>query len=254
MKLHILSIFTLFATCCQAVIVSSGDTVIAQIATGGGWKTSIQLVNMGTKPAQFTINFYNDAGTAQMLTIVDAGRMTSVSGTLAVGASRTIEIEETTGLTIQGWGLLQTADPIGGQVILRQRIAGLPDSEGAVPLSSQSDRHFFMPFDQLNNAVTGYALANTSPGAQQAMIIFRDESGVELRRATINFPAFSHQAFSLKQFPELDGKRGYAEVTVPFTGLPASITTSIAMMALRFAPNSQFTTFFPLILQSDKPF
>src|SRR5207249_1997379 len=115
-------------------------------------------------------------------------------------------------------------------------------------------RHFFMPFDQTNNAVTAYALANTSPGTQQALITFRDESGVELRRAAITFGAFTHQAFSLKQFPELDGKRGYAEVSVPFTGFPAAITTSVAVMALRFNANGQFSTFYPLILQSERQF
>ena len=161
---------------------------------------------------------------------------------------------ETGNNTVQGWGLLQTTDPIGGQVILRQRVAGSPDFEGAVPLSSQSDRHYFLPFDQSNGAITGYALANTSPGTQQALIIFHDENGAELRRATLNFGGLAHQAFSLSQFTELDGKRGYAEITVPFTGLPAAITTSIAAMALRFNPNAPFTTFFPLILQSEKPF
>jgi hypothetical protein len=133
-------------------------------------------------------------------------------------------------------------------------VPGSPDFEGAVPLSSQSDRRFFLPFDQTNNAVTAYALANTSSGTQQALVIFRDEGGNELRRATINFGGLAHQAFTLAQFPELAGKRGYAEVTVPFTGLPATIITSVAAMALRFNPNGQFTTFFPLILQSDKPF
>jgi hypothetical protein len=254
MKLQILSMLTLFVTCCKAVTVSAGDTVIAQIATGGTWKTSIQLINMGARPAQYTINFYNDLGTTLTLTIVGSGRVTSLNGTLAVGASRTIEIEEPGNAIVQGWGWMQTPDSIGGQVLLRQRVPGLPDFEGAVPLSSQSDRHFFIPFDQTNNAVTAYALANTSSGTQQALLTFRDESGNELRRATINFGGLTHQAFTLRQFAELDGKRGYAEVTVPFTGLPAAITTSVAVMALRFNPNGQFTTFFPLILQADKPF
>jgi trimeric autotransporter adhesin len=253
MKLQIFSILTLLGTC-KAVTVSPGDTVIAQIATGGTWKTSIQLINMGTKPAQYTISFYDDLGAAQPLTIVGSGRSTSVNGALAVGASRTIEIEEPGNNVIQGWGWMQTTDSIGGQVVFRQRVPGSPDFEGAVPLSSQSDRHFFMPFDQTNGAISAYAMANTSPGTQQVFITFRDESGNELRRATINFGGLSHQALTLKQFPELDGRRGYAEVTVPFTGVPAGIDTSVAIMGLRFNPNGQFSTSFPLILQSDKPF
>jgi len=253
MKLEIVCIFTFFATCCEAVTVSAGDTVITQIASGGTWKTSIQLINMGTRPAQYTINFYDDLGVTHAFTIVGGGRTSSVNGTIAVGASRTIEIEESGNATIQGWGLMQTSDSLGGQVILRQRLPGL-DLEGAVPISAQSDRHVFMPFDQTNNAVTAFAMANTSPGTQQAFVIFRDETGSELRRATITFAGLAHQAFTLKQFTELDGKRGYAEIMVPFTGLPAAITTSVATMALRFNANGSFTTFYPLILQSDKQF
>jgi hypothetical protein len=253
MKLGIVCIFTFFATCCEAVTVSAGDTVIAQIASGGAWKTSIQLINMGTRPAQYTINFYDDLGAAFAFTMVGGGRASSVSGTIAVGASRTIEIEDAGNTTLQGWGFMQTSDPLGGQVILRQRLLGL-DFEGAVPIGSQSDRHYFMPFDQTNNAVTAYAMANTSSGTQQALLVFRDETGSELRRAAITFGGLAHQAFTLKQFTELDGKRGYAEIMVPFTGLPAAITTSIGTMALRFNATGSFTTLYPLILQSERQF
>jgi len=231
-----------------------GDTVIAQIATGGSWKTTIQLINMGTKPAQYTISFYDDTGSPLMLPLGGSGRVTSVSGQLSAGASRSIESDDTGSIVIQGWGWLQTSDSIGGQVILRQHVAGVPDFEGVTPLTSQSDRHFFMPFDQTNNFATGYAMANTSPGNQLMSIIFRDESGTELRRATLSFNGLSHQAFSLNQFPELAAKRGYAEISVPFTGPPAGIQTSIAVMGLRFNPTGAFTTLFPLILQAEKTF
>jgi len=145
MKVQLLT-FMLLATYCKAVTVSAGDTVIAQIATGGMWKTSIHLINMGSRPAQYTINFYDDLGGAQTFTVAGSGRITSISGALAVGGSRTIEIEEPGDNTLQGWGWMQTTDQIGGQVLLRRRVAGFPDFEGAVPLSSQSDRHFFFFF------------------------------------------------------------------------------------------------------------
>ena len=66
MKLQIVSILTFLVTC-KAVTVSPSDTVIAQIATGGPWKTSIELVNLGTKPALYTVNFYDDSGAAPTL-------------------------------------------------------------------------------------------------------------------------------------------------------------------------------------------
>jgi hypothetical protein len=253
MKLHNLCIFTFLVTCCEAVTVSNGDTVIAQIASGGTWKTTIQLVNMGNRAATFTINFYDDLGGAQMFTVANAGRVSSITGTIAIGGSRTIEIEEPGNVGLQGWGLMKTEDSIGGQVLLRQRVPG-SDFEGAVPLSSQSDRHYYIPFDQTNNAITAYAMANTSPGTQRALITFRDENGVELRRATLTFAGLAHQTLSLIQFPELDGKRGFAEITVPFMNEPAAITTSVAAMALRFNANGPFTTFYPLILLSERMF
>jgi hypothetical protein len=243
-----------FAVCAQGVSVSPTDTVIAQIASGGSWKTTIQLVNLGTKQALFTIIFYDDTGAPAQFNIVGGGRATSVSGSLAVGGARIIEIEDTSNNTLQGWGLMQTTDSIGGQVILRQRVPGQPDFEGAVPIASQSDRHYFIPFDQSSGFITGYALANTSPATQQMLMTFRDETGAELRRATLNFPGLAHQVFALGQFPELSGKRGYTEVTVPFTGGQTAIIQSVAAMALRFNPTGPFTTVFPVVSQSDRTF
>jgi hypothetical protein len=54
---------------------------IPHVADGGGWKTSITLVNCDAGPASFTLNFWSDGGDMQ----------SGVTGTLADGGTQTIE-------------------------------------------------------------------------------------------------------------------------------------------------------------------
>jgi hypothetical protein len=58
--------------------VTSAQKITAHIASGGGWKTTFLLVNTGTAPAQFTLDFFADNGTAVALPL-DTGGMRDYS-------------------------------------------------------------------------------------------------------------------------------------------------------------------------------
>ena len=67
------------------LLVTGGSTpganqTISHIAYGGGWQTSIVLVNLDSVPAQYTVNFWDDTGT---LTTVPLGAGSASAGTIS---------------------------------------------------------------------------------------------------------------------------------------------------------------------------
>jgi len=73
--------------------VPAGDKTISHIADGGGWKTTIILVNTDSQPAPFTIRFRGDNGSALRLSLGADGRVTTLTGTIAPGGSRTLQTD-----------------------------------------------------------------------------------------------------------------------------------------------------------------
>src|SRR5262249_29907000 len=67
--------------------------VISHIANGARWKTTVILVNTDSVPAPFTVNFWKDDGSPFTVTLVDGRSLASVSDTIPVGGSRTIETD-----------------------------------------------------------------------------------------------------------------------------------------------------------------
>ena len=63
---------------------------------GAGWRTTITLVNLDTVPASYTLRFYSNEGTLALPFDGETGRLESLSGTIAVGGSRTITTTGTT--------------------------------------------------------------------------------------------------------------------------------------------------------------
>src|ERR1017187_3197674 len=60
--------------------VPVGGKTITHIADGQGWNTSVVLVNTDTVPANFTITFRNDAGTALTLPLGPDGNLSQLTG------------------------------------------------------------------------------------------------------------------------------------------------------------------------------
>src|SRR5215470_14272686 len=65
-----------------------GEGIVTHLADGGGWRTTIYVMNLSQKhSASYVLNFYDDNGNPLSLTFDDIGRGNQVKGTLAIAGS-----------------------------------------------------------------------------------------------------------------------------------------------------------------------
>jgi hypothetical protein len=216
-------------------IISSGSPqVFSQVVDGGVWKTTITLLNLGTGPAGFTLNFYGDDGLPLALS-TNLGQASIFSGGIAPGGSTVIETLGTAPTLSQGWGLLKpdAGAVISGSAVFRERLPGLPDLEASVPGDGGSTHRVALPFDHIA-AANGIALVN--PGSFfpiSVFVVFRDESGAPLVQDSFQLAPLTHQAITMTQkYPQTIGHRGTMEIST--TGF------QINVLGLRFVSDPRF--------------
>jgi hypothetical protein len=194
--------------------VSALPKLIAHLASGGGWKTTFLLVNAGAVAAQFTLDFFSDAGSPLSLPLDGIGTVATLTDTIPPGGLRVVKATNT-GALVTGWARLTVTGPISGTAIFGLETAGQADSEAAVPLVSQGGLHLFMPFDYSTGYSTGIAFADPNATAATVTVTFFDEAGNILSTAApVHVPALGHVSKVLSElFPGIAGKRGTVSLT-----------------------------------------
>ncbi len=227
---------TLPVTLNVATAPPPGRQVLSQIADGQGWKTTITLVNLDTVPATFTLNFFAGDGSILRLPIEgETGRLESITRIIPVGGSRTIVTAGTDNALSQGWAELSSSQQVSGLGVFRQRVAGRPDQEAGVPVTTPASR-FVLPYDNTQGFVSSMALVNTNGSLSRAISATpREEAGNTLLGDSVNLPARGHTAFEMAQrFPSMSGRRGSAEFV--------SAGADFSALGLRFNPGGAFTS------------
>lgn len=191
--------------------------IIAHLANGQGWKTTILLVNTDTQPQPFSLSFWSSQGAPLVLPMGSDGTASSVSGTIQPGQLRMIQTDGSGDALAEGWASFGAADAVGGTVIFTAQSTGQPPSEAAVPLSSTGNTKLFVPFDQTVKQfsfATGVALANPASTDATVSVTFTDEFGQTIPvSGQILVPAYGHYAAVLGDvFPQIRGKRGVVQL------------------------------------------
>lgn len=225
----------------NAITASPNDVVIAHVAEGGQWSTSITLINLSAAPVSYTLRFYSDSGAPLTLPLVGGTPSSLVSGNLNVSGSHIIQTAGLPGATLQGWAQLTASSLIGGFAVFKSHLAGQTDSEAVVPFSSKFDHRFVLAFDNTNGYVIGGALVNASAFETVTVVAtMRDEAGAMIgNQSVFTMAPMSHMAFSFpQQFASTTNKKGTAEFS----------TTSVNLsgLGLRFSPAGPFTSFHAL--------
>ncbi|HEY2843023.1 MAG TPA: hypothetical protein VGJ09_05205 [Bryobacteraceae bacterium] len=146
---------------------------ISHIAYGGGWQTSIVLVNLDNVAAQYSINFWNEDGT---LAVVPLAAGSTAGGTIQPQFSQTIETAALpTDLLREGWAEVVSNQQIGGTAIFRETKS---NQEAAVPLLNTGSIKLLIPFDVGGPFALGIGIANPSQDTDaQISLIMRTEQG-----------------------------------------------------------------------------
>jgi hypothetical protein len=218
-----------------------GNRIVTHLADGGGWKTSITLMNLSqTKPAVFTLTVYGDNGKPQSFPFEGIGRLSTVIGTLAVGGSTVIKTTGTDAAIGQGWAQLDfsgTTDSVGGFAVF----SNSNGNEAAVPFESTIGENPTLSFDNTNGFGMGVALANSDVSTMTINATFKDGSGAMLGTSQFTMAPMAHTSFIFsQQWPFTAGKQGSVYFQCSDTFGPNAF--GLAVLGLRFTPQGAFTS------------
>ena len=210
-------------------------------AGGGGWESTITLINVFESNIGYRLSFYAANGQPALVSYrTPDGRVTAattIQGDLGDDSSVVFVIIDA-GALQTGWARLDYdgESRIGGVLAFRQRVAGRPDFESSVMLTREDETPVYLPFDNTLGAVTSLAITHPSfSDNTDLQLRFWDSSGREITTRNITLSAGTTTAFSIPdQFPELAGHSGQLRIQ----GSSGSLST----LALRFNSSGSFST------------
>lgn len=212
-----------------------------QLASGGGWNTTLSLLNLSSATAQAQLNFYGNDGSSLSLpmTLPQSSSAsdrtgTTFSQTVNAGSLLLLNTTGTIGSASQtGWAQLSSDGAIGGYAIFKDTLSG---QEAVVNLESRNASSYLLPFDNTSGTATGVAVANVAISAANIPVSIRDDSGRVIASTTLPLNASGHNSFMLAdQYAVTAGKRGTVEFDTPTNG-------QISVLGLRAKSSGSVTT------------
>jgi hypothetical protein len=215
---------------------------IAQIASAGGWDTSLTLVNLGRTDGEAQLNFFGNDGSTPLLPFTlpqqpALGGVFRATFDETLGAKGTLVLDTTgpaSGTSATGSAQLLTSGDFGGFAIL----TNTPTGQAAVaPLETRKASSYLLPFDNTGGVSTGVAIANLAPTGAKVNVVIRNDAGAQIGTGSINLAAQGHSSFMLPDatygFPATAAVRGTVEFDTPPGG-------QISVLGLRVntIPNS----------------
>lgn len=211
--------------------MTAGQFVLPQFVFGGGWYTALYFTNLKATQASFTVNFNGDNGSA--INVPSLGG-SFINLNIPAGGSVRIEAPNT-GALVQGYASMTLPEGVTGYGVFRQSVQGTQDQEAVVPLANAGSTSASLTFDD-TNFTTAAGIVNPSSVATTVTITAKSPNGGTLGTGTIQLPARSKTAVSLRTIPGLSsigGNRGSVTFTVT--------TGNVAVLGLRFF-GSAFTS------------
>jgi hypothetical protein len=212
---------------------------LAQIASGGGWVTTITLINLSASSVPARIEFHDDNGQPLRLRLDypqsgESSITSSEDPVIPPNGSVVIETGARTPATVVGWAHVESRLPLGGYAIFRFTSPGLPPSEGTVSLDASEQSSLVIPYDNTNGYVTGLAFVNQSSSLAGITLTLFDDNGVQLSTFPGGIAALGHASLFVKEiFPISANRRGI--IRLQSSGV-------IAAVGLRFSPSGTFTS------------
>ena len=224
------------------------SAVLGHLAAGGGWDTTLTLINSSAAAVTVRINFLAEDGSALSvpLNVTQQNVSQPAAGStldmvLAANATAVIAIASQSPSTAVGWADVLSSAPLSGFAMFRQTARAGQVSEGSAPLQAQFPAAMMLPYDNAGGAVMGIAIVNLSPAAAALTATIWDDNGNRMGTQVIPLAGSGHASFALPdQLPLTVGRRGILQLQSP-------ASEGIAALGLRFSPSSSFTSI-PAIL------
>lgn len=220
----------------------------AQIADGGGWVTSVTLINNDVVSAGGALKFYTQAGQPRTITM---NSVTASQFDVTIPVKGSVRYRSSgSGPTSSGWASFETSANVQGVAVFELRAPGTiqntPAQAAAGVIGTTSGKKFVLPVEAGAISITALAVANTTGAPITVQIRLLDESGIE--KANVLPPDLS-PLMGLSQFS------GFVSSLFPglqlfgndFRGtLVAEILGSGTFMATGLGFSSDFKTFWAI--------
>jgi hypothetical protein len=217
---------------------------VSQIASGGGWKTTLTLFNPSSGQGQVSVLFCADDGSPLSLPLVvtqggarQAGTSSEVGRTIQLLAVLVIESEAPAGSSVlTGWAEVISPTRVTGSAIFSQQGQDGRSVEAIVPLDYSALPSVVVAFDNRAGAATGVALVNPTDSQVNLIVRSRNENGIELDQSRLMLPPRGHTAFVIgERVPSIAGQQGTIEFLSP-------IAAQLTGLGLRFGAIGGFTS------------
>jgi hypothetical protein len=198
---------------------------IAQVASGGGWDTTLTLVNTGAVPAEAQLNIFADNSGSLSLPLtflqvpLQAGPLivSTLQQILSANALLVVDSQQCGTATAHiGSAQLLTTGNIGGFAVSDYAPTG---QEAVVPLETRNAPSYLLAFDNTGVLATGAAVVNIGTQAANIPVVIRDDTAAKIGTGTIALAAQGHTSFMLTaNYSVTAGKRGTIEFDTPPAG------------------------------------
>lgn len=192
----------------------------SQIASGGGWKTTLTLINMASGSNSVKFAFRMDDGRPLTLPLAITQRgasenatASSLDRTLDAGATLLVESEApVSAAPLVGWAEVNSSQPVAGFAIFRQRSRDGRDAEGTAALETTRGSRLLLPFDNSAGFATAVAIVNLTGDAATINATIRDDNGAQIDSQPFALTGMGHTSFAIgERFPITNGRRGSIE-------------------------------------------
>ena len=219
---------------------------MAHLASGGGWDTTLTLVNTSPSAGEALLDFFGNEGSPLQLPftfpqITSSGppNASTLDQTLNANSVLVIDSQQPGNPNANiGSAQLLTSGNVGGFAIFKYIPTG---QEAVVPLETRKAPSYLLAFDNTGALGTGVAIANIATQPAGIPVVIRDDTGAQIGADTIELAAQGHTSFMLSaNYAVTAGKRGTVELHTPPSG-------QISALGLR-ANGSALTTL-PVLAQ-----
>lgn len=214
--------------------------VISHIADGGGWQSAFIITNLTGRPVPYAVSFTQTDG--MPLNVSGIGNFAA-----ATLAPRGVAFLTSAGAgnLVTGWGRLIGGNDLSVTTTFIWKNANPGgDQQGSVPGDAEGDTSIAVPFDDTGGALSGVAVANTSPSPVSVLAVAYDEAGRILAvDSSIVLTGYGQTSFIFAQrpgFAPLANRKGLLRLFAIHGGQPPY--TGLNGLLLKFLPNGAFTT------------
>jgi hypothetical protein len=181
----------------------------SHLAVGGGWQTTLTLVNYSPQPVTCVTNFYSDIGTPLSVSF-SQGSVSTRTDTLQAGQSIHDQTTGSPPSVTPGWAQATCTGPVSASVLYRLYQAGMPVGEASVNAETAPTTQF-ATFAQ---TLTGVAYANpSSTQSANVTLTVYDATGNRLGGQTEALGPLAHGSANLGALLGIPNFTGFVKIT-----------------------------------------